>query len=160
MQTLDFQSPLGIIEIVGDEQGIFSILFTERQHVQFTEKSDTAATLITCVQQLEEYFQGQRFIFTIPFKLNGTPFQQTVWQTLTTVPYGKTASYKEIATLAGNEKAVRAVGTTNSKNRLNIVVPCHRIIGTNGKLTGYAGGLWRKEWLLKHEQEMVSKSNI
>ena len=152
MQTLDFQSPLGIIEIMGDEQGIFSILFAERKDVQFPKKSDTAATLITCQQQLEEYFQGKRFIFTIPFMLEGTPFQQSVWQALTTVSYGKTASYKDIATFIGNEKAVRAVGTTNSKNRLSIVVPCHRIIGTNGKLTGYAGGLWRKEWLLKHEQ--------
>lgn len=78
-------------------------------------------------------------------------FQTTVWQALTTVPYGKTASYKEIAQQIENEKAVRAVGMTNSKNVISIIVPCHRIIGKNGKLTGYAGGLWRKQWLLEHE---------
>jgi methylated-DNA-[protein]-cysteine S-methyltransferase len=159
MQTLDFQSPLGIIEIIGDEQGIFSILFAEREYIQFPKKTDTFATLIECQQQLEEYFEGKRFSFTIPFIFKGTPFQQEVWQALTTVPYGKTASYKDIAILVGNEKAVRAIGTTNSKNLVSIIVPCHRIIGANGKLTGYAGGLWRKEWLLKHEQKYLSITN-
>ena len=159
MHTLDFQSPLGIIEIKGDEQGIFSVLFTDRQQIQFSKNPDTLAMLIECQQQLEEYFQGTRFSFTIPFIIKGTPFQHEVWQALTTVPYGKTASYKDIATLVGNEKAVRAIGTTNSKNLINIIVPCHRIIGANGKLTGYAGGLWRKEWLLKHEQKILRISN-
>lgn len=159
MHTLDFQSPLGVIEITGDEQGIFSVLFADRQQIQFPKKPDTFATLIECQQQLEEYFQGKRFTFTIPFIFKGTPFQQEVWQVLTTVTYGKTASYKDIATLVGNEKAVRAVGTTNSKNLVSIIVPCHRIIGANGKLTGYAGGLWRKEWLLKHEQKTLRSTN-
>ena len=159
MHTLDFQSPLGIIEITGDEQGIFSILFADRQQLQFPENPDTLATLTECQQQLKEYFQGTRFMFTIPFIVKGTPFQQGVWQALTTVPYGKTASYKDIATLVGNEKAVRAVGTANSKNLVSIIVPCHRIIGANGKLTGYAGGLWRKEWLLKHEQKILRMTN-
>lgn len=152
MQTLDYASPLGIIEIKGNEEGIFSVLFVERQQVEFFQQADTFAILINCFTQLDEYFKGERLEFSVPFIIEGTAFQQSVWQALTTVPYGKTASYKEIAILVGNEKAVRAVGTTNSKNLISIIVPCHRIIGTNGKLTGYAGGLWRKEWLLEHEQ--------
>lgn len=152
MQTLDYASPLGIIEIKGNEEGIFSVLFVERQQVEFYQQADTFAILINCFTQLDEYFKGERLEFSVPFIIEGTAFQQSVWQALTTVPYGKTASYKEIAILVGNEKAVRAVGTTNSKNLISIIVPCHRIIGANGKLTGYAGGLWRKEWLLEHEQ--------
>lgn len=152
MQTLDYASPLGIIEIKGNEEGIFSVLFVERQQVEFFQQADTFAILINCFTQLDEYFKGERLEFSVPFIIEGTAFQQSVWQALTTVPYGKTASYKEIAILVGNEKAVRAVGTTNSKNLISIIVPCHRIIGANGKLTGYAGGLWRKEWLLEHEQ--------
>lgn len=152
MQTLDYASPLGIIEIKGNEEGIFSVLFVERQQVEFFQQADTFAILVNCFTQLDEYFKGERLEFSVPFIREGTAFQQSVWQALTTVPYGKTASYKEIAILVGNEKAVRAVGTTNSKNLISIIVPCHRIIGANGKLTGYAGGLWRKEWLLEHEQ--------
>lgn len=152
MQTLDYASPLGIIEIKGNEEGIFSVLFVERQQVEFFQQADTFAILVNCFTQLDEYFKGERLEFSVPFIIEGTAFQQSVWQALTTVPYGKTASYKEIAILVGNEKAVRAVGTTNSKNLISIIVPCHRIIGANGKLTGYAGGLWRKEWLLEHEQ--------
>lgn len=152
MQTLDYASPLGIIEIKGNEEGIFSVLFVERQQVEFYQQADTFAILVNCFTQLDEYFKGERLEFSVPFIIEGTAFQQSVWQALTTVPYGKTASYKEIAILVGNEKAVRAVGTTNSKNLISIIVPCHRIIGANGKLTGYAGGLWRKEWLLEHEQ--------
>lgn len=152
MQTLDYASPLGIIEIKGNEEGIFSVLFVERQQVEFYQQADTFAILVNCFTQLDEYFKGERLEFSVPFIIEGTAFQQSVWQALTTVPYGKTASYKEIAILVGNEKAVRAVGKTNSKNLISIIVPCHRIIGANGKLTGYAGGLWRKEWLLEHEQ--------
>lgn len=147
------------VEITGDEQGIFSVLFVDRKQVQFPKEPNTVETLVKCQQQLEEYFQGTRFTFTIPYVFKGTTFQQEVWEALTTVPYGKTASYKQIAALVGNEKAVRAVGTTNSKNLVSIIVPCHRIIGSNGKLTGYAGGLWRKEWLLKHEQNYFGISN-
>lgn len=149
--------PLGIIEIKGTEEGIFSVLFAKREQELYTKQANTPNVVLQCFEQLNEYFLGERLVFTVPFILEGTVFQKTVWQALTTVPYGKTASYKEIASFVGNEKAVRAVGTTNGKNLISIIVPCHRIIGANGKLTGYAGGLWRKEWLLAHEQKFRKK---
>ena len=155
MQLVDYHSPLGIIEIKGNELGIYSVLFADREQMKYMEGPDTAAPLIECFTQLDEYFKGERFTFSVPFIFEGTVFQQAVWRALTTVSYGKTASYKEIATLVGNEKAVRAVGATNGKNLISIIVPCHRVIGANGKLTGYAGGLWRKEWLLNHEKNNV-----
>ncbi|MEK4630405.1 MAG: methylated-DNA--[protein]-cysteine S-methyltransferase [Solibacillus sp.] len=157
MYTLDYVSPLGIIEIKGTEEGIFSVLFAKREQELYTKQANTPNVVLQCFEQLNEYFLGERLVFTVPFILEGTVFQKTVWQALTTVPYGKTASYKEIASFVGNEKAVRAVGTTNGKNLISIIVPCHRIIGANGKLTGYAGGLWRKEWLLAHEQKFRKK---
>lgn len=157
MYTLDYVSPLGIIEIKGTEEGIFSVLFAKREQELYTKQANTPNVVLQCFEQLNEYFLGERLVFTVPFILEGTVFQKTVWQALTTVPYGKTASYKEIASFVRNEKAVRAVGTTNGKNLISIIVPCHRIIGANGKLTGYAGGLWRKEWLLAHEQKFRKK---
>lgn len=155
MYILDYLSPLGIIEIIGSEQGIHSILFAERTQIEHEQAAQTPALLVTCSNQLDEYFKGKRMEFSIPFLFEGTMFQQAVWTVLTTIPYGKTASYKDIAIMVGNEKAVRAVGMTNSKNLMTIIVPCHRVIGSNGKLTGYAGGLWRKEWLLAHEQKFL-----
>lgn len=105
-----------------------------------------------CCEQLDEYFHGKRTEFSIPYITNGTSFQKDVWQALICIPYGKTASYEDIAKLIRRERAVRAVGNANGKNKLNIIIPCHRIIGKNGKLTGYGGGVWRKKWLLEHEQ--------
>jgi methylated-DNA-[protein]-cysteine S-methyltransferase len=110
--------------------------------------------LIECERQLDEYFKGKRRTFTFPYQLDGTIFQKKVWEGLTEISYAKTSTYKEIAVSIGNEKAVRGVGSANGRNRLSIVVPCHRVIGSNGKLTGYAGGLWRKEWLLRHERSL------
>ncbi|MBD0368698.1 MAG: methylated-DNA--[protein]-cysteine S-methyltransferase, partial [Flavisolibacter sp.] len=107
--------------------------------------------LKTVLQQLQEYFEGKRKIFDLPLQQQGTEFQQRVWNQLLQVPFGKTISYLELARKIGDVKAIRAVGTANGKNNLAIVVPCHRVIGTNTRLTGYAGGLWRKQWLLEHE---------
>ena len=157
MHTIDYVSPLGIIEIKGTEQGIYSVMFAEREQELYKKQAMTPKVVIQCVEQLNDYFLGDRIEFTVPYILEGTIFQKSVWQALTAVPYGKTASYKDIAITVGNEKAVRAVGTTNGKNLVSIIVPCHRIIGVNGKLTGYAGGLWRKEWLLAHEQKFKEK---
>ena len=151
MYKLDYASPIGVIEIAGTEHFIASILFAEREDIQNFPANDTPQLLLNCSTELDEYFKGQRKEFSVLYKLEGTLFQTTVWQALTSVPYGKTASYKDIAQQIANEKAVRAVGMSNSKNTISIVVPCHRIIGKNGKLTGYAGGLWRKQWLLEHE---------
>lgn len=142
-----YDSPIGIIQICGTEEGITSILFVDSKE----EAYECPDCIKNCVDQLDEYFNGKRKEFDIRLLAEGTGFQKNVWNELTNVSYGMTASYKDIARAIGNEKAVRAVGSTNGKNPICIVVPCHRIIGSNGKLTGYAGGLWRKEWLLKHE---------
>ncbi|MGG0717486.1 methylated-DNA--[protein]-cysteine S-methyltransferase [Robertmurraya massiliosenegalensis] len=148
---LDYLSPLGVVEIVGNEEGIYSIKFSEKDKAEQLLEDEPPNVLVDCRNQLDQYFNGRRKEFTIPYTLEGTNFQKTVWNALTKTPYGQTVSYKDIAALIGNENAVRAVGNANGKNKLSIVIPCHRIVGSSGKLTGYAGGLWRKEWLLKHE---------
>lgn len=150
---VDYQSPIGVIEIVGSNVAIYSILFSEEDILVNPINDDTPQVIKDCYNQLDEYFKGDRHEFTFPMMIEGTPFQQLVWQSLTTIPYAKTASYKHIAVTMGNEKAIRAVGTANGRNKLSIVIPCHRIIGASGKLVGYAGGLWRKEWLINHEQQ-------
>jgi len=104
-------------------------------------------------QQLKEYFTGERKDFDLPLVLPGTPFQQQVWAALQKVSYGEIRTYKQQAALLGNPKAIRAVGRANGDNRIAIIVPCHRVVGADGKLVGYGGGIWRKEWLLRHEQE-------
>lgn len=103
-------------------------------------------------QQLDEYFSTKRKKFTLPILLNGTPFQQKIWKKLQEIPYGVTTTYRDLAADAGDPMAVRAVAAANGANRLAILIPCHRVIGSDGKLTGYAGGLWRKDWLLNHER--------
>ena len=152
MNKLDYKSPIGIVEIVGTEEVVSSIMFIEGDEVSNTVNSETPQVLVDCSIQLDEYFKGERHVFSFPYNFEGTEFQKKVWNALTTIPYAETGSYKDIATAINNEKAVRAVGTANGKNRLSIIIPCHRIIGSNGRLTGYAGGLWRKEWLLQHER--------
>lgn len=150
---LHYESPIGIIEIEGSSDAISSIMFVEENEKINLIQVDTPPVLVECYNQLDEYFKGSRFDFTFPYEFEGTEFQKTVWQALTKIPYGETVAYQHIARSIENEKAVRAVGSANGKNKLSIVIPCHRIIGSNGKLTGYAGGLWRKEWLLNHERE-------
>jgi methylated-DNA-[protein]-cysteine S-methyltransferase len=148
-----YRSPIGMIKIQGTDEQITSILFNEE-----SESDDCVdecpGVLNECAMQLDEYFKGKRRTFTFPYQLDGTLFQKKVWEALTEISYAETSTYKEIAVHIGNEKAVRGVGSANGRNRLSIVVPCHRIIGSNGKLTGYAGGLWRKEWLLRHERAL------
>lgn len=157
LYTLDYKSPIGILEIIGTDQAISSILFVEREEMENKVQEETPQVLKDCLVQLDEYFKGELHEFTFPYVMNGTIFQQSVWNALKSISYAKTGSYKDIAISIGNEKAIRAVGSANGRNKLTIVVPCHRIIGTNGKLTGYAGGLWRKEWLLQHEQKVKNK---
>ena len=142
-----YPSPIGSIEVVGTRKGILSVSFSE----------DTAAggpipdVLTECIKQLDEYFKGKRKTFSLPLLLRGTVFQQSVWRQLTRIPYGKTSSYKKVARSIGKPGAVRAVGNANGTNPVSIIVPCHRVVGHNGHLTGYGSGLWRKEWLLHHE---------
>ncbi|KKI89530.1 cysteine methyltransferase [Bacillus sp. SA1-12] len=152
LHKLDYKTPIGVLEIVGTDEAISSIMFTERDHIINSVQDETPYVLENCLHQLDEYFKGERSNFTVPYLVEGTDFQKTVWNALRSIPYAETGSYKDIAVSIGNEKAIRAVGSANSKNKLSIVIPCHRIIGSNGKLTGYAGGLWRKEWLLQHEK--------
>ncbi|MGJ7911676.1 methylated-DNA--[protein]-cysteine S-methyltransferase [Neobacillus sp. LXY-1] len=149
---LDYESPIGVIEIIGTNEAVSSILFSEGSKKVNDLHAETPTVLEECYNQLDEYFKGERNEFTFPIQFEGTEFQKTVWEALIKIPYAKTGSYKDIAVSIGNEKAIRAVGSANGKNKLSIVIPCHRVIGSNGKLTGYAGGLWRKEWLLQHEK--------
>ncbi|MBS4201262.1 methylated-DNA--[protein]-cysteine S-methyltransferase [Bacillus sp. FJAT-49732] len=149
---LDYESPIGVIEIIGTQEAIISILFSEENKKVHFLQPETPPVLAECYNQLDEYFKGDRHEFTFPYQFEGTDFQKTVWGALIEIPYAKTGSYKDIAVSIRNEKAIRAVGSANGKNKLSIVIPCHRVIGSNGKLTGYAGGLWRKEWLLQHER--------
>lgn len=145
-----YESPLGWIEIKGNDIGIISVFFVDEQG-----PSCKNPLVAQCVKELEEYFQNKRTEFTVPLCTHGTDFQKRVWMALRTVPYGKTASYLDMANEIGNPKAVRAIGGANSRNPISIIVPCHRIIGKNGTLVGYEGGLWRKEWLLKHEGSLT-----
>jgi methylated-DNA-[protein]-cysteine S-methyltransferase len=155
MKTCFIKTPLGIAKIMGDENGIAEIsILTE---VNATSSKITR-NLAVCVAQLNEYFEGNRSHFD--FKLNpaGTEFQQKVWQELLKIPFGKTMSYMDLSKKIGDVKAIRAVASANGKNPLWIVVPCHRVIGSDGSLTGYAGGLWRKKWLLEHESPSRQQS--
>jgi DNA-3-methyladenine glycosylase II len=145
-----FDSPIGRIEIQSTEGQIIGLNFIETK--RYDEKIEPI--LEEAKKQLVEYFCGERKTFDLPLKMNGTDFQTTVWQELIKIPYGKTLSYGDIAAAIGNEKASRAVGNANNKNRIAILIPCHRVVGSSGKLVGYAGGLSRKEWLLKHEESM------
>lgn len=158
LYNLDYNSPIGVIEINGSESAIYSIMFAERQQLLTAANKCTPQVLLDCMEQLDEYFQGRRYSFTFPYHMEGTPFQKQVWQALTEIAYAEQGTYKAIAMSIGNEKAIRAVGNANGKNKLSIVIPCHRIIGSDGTLTGYAGGLWRKEWLLQHEKSVQKRS--
>nr|WP_156489057.1 methylated-DNA--[protein]-cysteine S-methyltransferase [Marinomonas gallaica] len=142
------QSPCGLIHIQATEEGITSIRFVEASGAHTSNPSEL--TIEAC-RQLDAYFAGQLTVFDLPLAAQGTPFQQSVWQALCAIPFGETRSYKEIANAIDNPKGVRAVGLANGKNPISIVVPCHRVIGSNGKLTGYAGGLERKAVLLELE---------
>ena len=150
-----YRSPIGRLKITGDRTGVSSIEFVREpggSKPGDASAPGTPAVLIRCRRELGEYFEGKRTSFDIPLNLAGTPFRKRVWKALLKIPYGRTASYKEIAAVAGNAKATRAVGGANHDNPVSIIVPCHRVIGSDGSLTGYGGGLWRKEWLLAHEQ--------
>ncbi|UTW44744.1 methylated-DNA--[protein]-cysteine S-methyltransferase [bacterium SCSIO 12696] len=152
METAIIESPIGNIRISADEQGLTELRFRDQP---LTEKV-THPILIETTKQLREYFTGERQIFDLPLHPVGTNFQQNVWRELLAVSFGETTSYGNIANTLGKPTASRAVGAANGQNPISIIVPCHRIIGSSGKLTGYAGGLERKQWLLNHEYKMVN----
>lgn len=144
-----YESPIGTIEIKAGDRGITSLAFVDEP--TGGTSADGNDFLKTCVDQLDEYFKGTLTSFDVALDLRGTPFQLSAWRTLLLIPYGDTWSYGRVAEQIGRPKATRAVGGANHNNPVSIIVPCHRVIGGNGKLTGYGGGLWRKEWLLDHE---------
>jgi methylated-DNA-[protein]-cysteine S-methyltransferase len=154
MEITYIKTPLGITTIMGDENGISVISVSDEGEIS----EQIPAVLQEAVSQLMAYFEGKRTTFDFKLNPKGTEFQQKVWYGLLEIPFGKTMSYLELSKKLGDVKAIRAVASANGKNPLWIVVPCHRVIGTDGSLTGYAGGLWRKKWLLEHENPTTQQS--
>ncbi len=153
-----FESPIGEIELAAKEGMLMSVLFSK------TEKGDRPKQVVTesvlfdeAKNQFTNYFFKESTEFNLPLYLNGTVFQTNAWNALRTIPFGKTISYLDLAKKIGNVKAIRAAATTNGKNPFAIVIPCHRVIGSDASLTGYAGDLWRKKWLLNHEAKQVNQ---
>jgi methylated-DNA-[protein]-cysteine S-methyltransferase len=152
--TTYYQSPVGLLRISGTPDFISEVHFMD-QPESVSGNQEPPPMLIQCVEQLIQYFNGQRRIFELPLNQSGTPFQQQTWNLLTAIPFGKTISYLQLAISTGDPKATRAVANANGRNNISIIVPCHRVIGSNRELTGYAGGLWRKKWLLEHEMKIM-----
>lgn len=147
------KTPIGYIEVIAGSKGIRVLDFlpfrVKPQHVPPALKS--------CINQLEAYFHGERRTFDLPLDLEGTPFQLKVWNEVIRIPYGQTISYLDLACRIGNDKAFRAVGGANGRNPIPVIIPCHRVIGSNGRLTGYRAGLKRKKWLLEHEHAFAQR---
>jgi len=155
MESCIIQSPLGYTKIAGDKDGIASVSILDSEEI---ETEIIPEELQNCVLQLHEYFEGKRTSFNLKLNPSGTDFQKQVWHKLQTIPYGKTVTYLELSKRLGNVKAIRAVANANGKNPLWIIVPCHRVIGSDGSLIGYAGGLHRKQRLLEHESPNKQQS--
>lgn len=153
-----YRSPIGTIEIVGTEAGVSALNFydVKEERSGRRTKGDPPRPVAAALAQLDEYFRGDRRSFTVKLDLGGTPFQRSVWGELLAVGYGRTTTYKAIAEAVGRPAATRAVGGANHSNPVSIIVPCHRVVGSDGRLTGYGGGLWRKEWLLRHEARDIA----
>jgi len=149
MKIAFINSPVGILELKGDEVGLASVLFIDSENGMVSEEIPTE--LKDTVVQLQEYFEGKRKDFNLKLSPEGTDFQKRVWSQLQDIPYGKTTSYQQMANQLGDPKVIRAAASANGKNPISIIIPCHRVIGSDGSLTGYAGGLRRKKWLLEHE---------
>ncbi|MES2747693.1 MAG: methylated-DNA--[protein]-cysteine S-methyltransferase [Bacteroidota bacterium] len=154
MDVAYFATPIGIAEISGDENGIAIISILQNGELSTIIPENLKAP----ITQLNDYFEGKRTDFDFKLNPKGTEFQRKVWEELLNIPFGKTMSYLDLSKKLGDVKAIRAVASANGKNPLWIVIPCHRVIGTDGSLTGYAGGLWRKKWLLEHESPSQQQS--
>jgi len=155
METAFIHTPLGIAKLEGDDSGLTSITVLNDD---LPASSVIPELLEDAVYQLQEYFEGTRDSFSLTLNPNGTDFQKRVWDALQDIPFGKTISYLELSKTLGDVKAIRAVAAANGKNPLWIAIPCHRVIGSDGSLTGYAGGLHRKKWLLDHESPAKQQS--
>ncbi|WP_167598356.1 methylated-DNA--[protein]-cysteine S-methyltransferase [Leeuwenhoekiella sp. ZYFB001] len=155
MNQVLIASPLGTLEISGDLNGISAVTFLEEESPQSEKIPDV---LKTAVIQLQEYFDGNRTDFKLKLNPQGTDFQKRVWQELSQIPFGKTTSYLQMAKNLGDPKVIRAAASANGKNPIAIIIPCHRVIGSDQSMTGYAGGIWRKKWLLAHESPVTQQS--
>ena len=155
LQICYIETPLGHAKISGNEIGISSVTILDSQE-ELSE--NIPEVLLDCVIQLKEYFNNTRRDFNLKLHPEGTAFQKKVWKQLETIPYGKSISYLQLSKQLGDVKAIRAAASANGKNPLWIIIPCHRVIGSDGSLTGYAGGLYRKQWLLNHESEYKQQS--
>ena len=163
------ETPIGEMIAMATDEGLCMLEFADKTGVELemqvlvkavgevASPAEAAHPILDLLEEeLQGYFNGNLESFTVPLAPIGTPFQKSVWEALQTIPYGDTCSYGFIARQIENPKGVRAIGLANGRNHIAIVIPCHRVIGANGKLTGYAGGLWRKEWLLEHERKFVN----
>lgn len=156
-----YESPIQTLQLLSDGRSLIGLYMMSEKHALQRQsdwvEDDTIVPFPETKQQLNEYFAGSLMEFELPIQLHGTAFQQKVWEVLKTIPYGVTMSYGELAKQINQPNASRAVGLANGKNPVSIVVPCHRVIGANGKLTGYGGGIERKQWLLNHERLILMK---
>ena len=146
---ISFESPLGFLILKSNGESVTEILFAGNE----IQEQYSCEVLESCKAQLDDYFSGKSLVFDIPLAAEGTEFQQKVWTELLKIPYGETITYMDLAVCLGDPKCIRAAGTANGKNPIAIVIPCHRVIGAGNKLTGYAGGIWRKKMLLELEMK-------
>lgn len=156
IHTVYYTSPIGTILLEAEDEQLTVVSF--RDDVSIAETGTTTSPLLkTTIKQLDEYFAGTLKQFDLPMHPAGTAFQQKVWDQLIKIPYAETVTYLHMAKRLGNVKSIRAAASANGKNPIGIIIPCHRVVGADGKLTGYAGGLHRKQWLLEHEAKMAGK---
>ncbi len=158
IHTVYYTSPIGPILLEAEGEQLTVVSFRDDVSVAETSAT-TSAVLQTTIEQLDEYFAGTRKQFDLPLHPSGTAFQQKVWDQLIKIPYAETVTYLHMAKRLGNVKSIRAAASANGKNPIGIIIPCHRVVGADGKLTGYAGGLHRKQWLLEHEAKMAGKQS-
>ncbi len=156
INRVHYSSPAGILQLQEEDGKLIIVSFINDSPITKTETT-SSAVLNQTIQQLDEYFAGKRKMFDLPLHPSGTSFQQKVWDQLLQIPFAKTITYLHLAKRLGNIKGIRAAASANGKNPLAIIIPCHRVVGADGKLTGYAGGLHRKQWLLEHEANAAGK---
>lgn len=156
METAFITTPVGILEVKADADGLASVLFRDTELAEVSAK--IPMELMQAATQLQEYFEGKRQEFSLKLSPEGTDFQKRVWKQLQEIPFGKTTSYQQMANTLGDPKVIRAAASANGKNPISIIIPCHRVIGSDGSLTGYAGGLHRKKWLLEFESPSPQQS--
>lgn len=151
MYAASLHSPIGYVRLSASDEAVVRVEFCD----EAPETAPSNSLLEEAVRQLKAYFEGDMRAFDLPLAPEGTPFQQRVWEALRQIPYGTTTTYLDMALRLGDEKSIRAAAAANGRNPVGIIIPCHRVIGSDGKLVGYAGGLWRKKWLLQHELQRM-----